>query len=58
MEKITLTVNEVAELLGVSIGTIYTMARLNEIPHKKIRGRVLFHKETIENWFTDEGVSQ
>lgn len=58
MEKITLTVNEVAELLGVSIGTIYTMARLHEIPHKKIRGRVLFHKETIEKWLTNEEVSQ
>ncbi|MBD7942516.1 helix-turn-helix domain-containing protein [Psychrobacillus sp. Sa2BUA9] len=51
MEKITLTVNEVAELIGVSTGTIYTMARLGEIPHKKIRGRVLFHRETIEKWF-------
>ena len=58
MERITLTVNEVAELLGVSITTIYTMARLHEIPHKKIRGRVLFHKETIEKWFTDEGATQ
>lgn len=51
MKKITLTVNEVAELIGVSTATIYTMARLNEIPHKKIRGRVLFHRETIEKWF-------
>lgn len=57
MEKITLTVNEVAELIGVSTATIYTMARLNEIPHKKIRGRVLFHRETIEKWFTNEEVS-
>lgn len=54
MEKITLTVNEVAELIGVSTGTIYTMARLKEIPHKKVRGRVLFHKETIENWLSNE----
>lgn len=53
-KRITLTVNEVAELLGVSIGTIYTMARLHEIPHKKIRGRVLFHRETIEKWFVSE----
>ncbi|WP_277587349.1 helix-turn-helix domain-containing protein [Psychrobacillus antarcticus] len=53
-KRITLTVNEVAELLGVSIGTIYTMARLKEIPHKKIRGRILFHKETIEKWFIEE----
>lgn len=56
MEKITLTVNEVAKFIGVSTATIYTMTRLNEIPHKKIRGKILFHKETIEKWFTDETV--
>lgn len=50
MEKITLTVNEVAELLGVGLTTIYTMARQDEIPHKKVRGRILFHRQTVENW--------
>lgn len=50
MERITLTVNEVAELLGVSVTTIYVMAREKQIPHKKIRGRIIFHRETIENW--------
>ncbi|MFJ7839884.1 helix-turn-helix domain-containing protein [Lysinibacillus sphaericus] len=50
MEKITLSVNEVAELIGVSAATIYTMVRLNEIPCKKIRGRIIFHRETIDKW--------
>lgn len=50
VNKITLTVKEVAELLGVSITTIYTMVRANEIPHKKVRGRIVFHRETIESW--------
>lgn len=50
MEKITLSVNEVAELIGVSITTIYTMVRQNEIPHKRVRGRIVFHRETIEKW--------
>lgn len=54
LERITLTVYEVADLIGVSIGTIYTMARLNEIPHKKVRGRILFHKETIEKWLRND----
>ncbi|AVK98667.1 helix-turn-helix domain-containing protein [Lysinibacillus sphaericus] len=50
MEKITLSVNEVAGLIGVGKTTIYTMARQNEIPHKKVRGRILFHRQTIEDW--------
>ena len=54
MEKITLTVAETAELIGVSISTIYVMARQKEIPHKKVRGRVLFHRPTIEKWLIDE----
>lgn len=54
VEKLTLSVEEVAEALGVSRTTIYTMARQKEIPHKKVRGRILFHKPTIENWLTSD----
>lgn len=50
MEKFTLSVEEVASALGVSKTTIYTMARQKEIPHTKVRGRILFHKPTIEHW--------
>lgn len=50
MEKFVLSVSEVAELLGVGTTTIYTMVRLNEIPHKRIRGRIVFHYPTIEKW--------
>lgn len=48
--KMTMSVGEVAAELQVSETTIYTMARLNEIPHKKVRGRILFHRATIERW--------
>lgn len=50
MECITLSVKEVAKLLGVSVATVYIMARGNEIPHKKVRTRIIFHRETIEKW--------
>lgn len=49
-QKMTLSVGELAELLGVSVSTIYEMARLKEIPHIKVRGRTLFHRSTIERW--------
>lgn len=54
MEKIVLTVKEVAELLSVSTATIYTMARQNEIPHFKIRGRIMFNRDLIEAWTRNE----
>lgn len=54
MTKITLTVNEVGEMLGVSTATIYTAVRKNEIPHFKVRGRVLFNREVVEAWTRGE----
>ncbi|MES1052953.1 helix-turn-helix domain-containing protein [Bacillus thuringiensis] len=50
MEKMTLTVKEVAELLGVSLTTVYLMVRMDEIPYARIRGKILFHRPTIETW--------
>jgi len=55
MQKITLTVNEVAAMLGVSITTVYTMVREGgQIPHFKVRGKILFNREVIEQWTRGE----
>ncbi|MDM5231442.1 helix-turn-helix domain-containing protein [Lysinibacillus pakistanensis] len=54
MEKITLTVKEAAKFIGVSATTVYTMVRQNEIPYKKVRGSILFHRPTIEHWLTTD----
>lgn len=42
MKKVTLTVKEVAELLGVSLTTVYSMTRMSEIPHARVRGKYFF----------------
>lgn len=49
-KKITLTVKEVAEFIGVSTTSVYTMVREKEIPHARVRSKIVFHKETIEAW--------
>lgn len=54
MEKITLTPLEVSELLGVSRATVYTMVRENEIPHFKVRGKILFNRDVIVKWTQNE----
>ncbi|MEK3788067.1 helix-turn-helix domain-containing protein [Paenibacillus sp. FSL K6-1230] len=54
MKKITLTVTEAAELIGVSQTTVYTMAREKQIPHTRVRGRILFHRDVIESWLRGE----
>lgn len=54
MNKLTMSVAEIANLLGVGTTTIYMMARQNEIPHKRLRGRIVFHYPTIEKWLANE----
>ena len=54
MKKIVLSVKEVAELLDVSTTTIYTMVRCSEIPHTRIRSKIVFHAPTIEKWVAGE----
>lgn len=51
---VTLTVSEVAKMIGVSTATIYQMAREDQIPHIRIRGRVLFHKDVVNSWLRGE----
>ncbi|MGG0644282.1 helix-turn-helix domain-containing protein [Sporosarcina gallistercoris] len=58
MEKIVLTVKEVSELLNASTATVYTMVRLNEIPHSRIRAKIVFHRPTLEDWLAKGGVEQ
>lgn len=50
MERNTLTVQEIADYLGVHQDTIYTMVRQKQIPHFRLRRRILFSKITIDSW--------
>jgi len=50
LERNTLTVQEIADYLGVHQDTIYTMVRQKQIPHFRLRRRILFSKITIDSW--------
>lgn len=54
VQKITLDVNDLVAMLGISKGTIYTMCREQQVPHFKVRGRILFNREIIEAWTKGE----
>lgn len=49
MKKV-LSVSELASYLQVSTDTIYTMVREKQIPHIRVRRRILFNTELIEEW--------
>ncbi|WP_223596694.1 helix-turn-helix domain-containing protein [Neobacillus bataviensis] len=50
MERKTLTVKETAAYIGVSKDSIYTLVREGSIPCVRVGKRILFRKNTIENW--------
>ncbi len=54
MQKITLEVKEVAELIGCSTTTVYAMVRERQIPHFRVRGKILFNRSVIEAWTRGE----
>ncbi|WP_158738668.1 helix-turn-helix domain-containing protein [Alteribacillus sp. YIM 98480] len=47
-------VKEVSEYLRTSTDTIYDMVRKKEIPHFRVRRRIFFHKEKIDNWVMNQ----
>ena len=49
MEKLTLTVSEVAVALGISRNTAYQACRNGEIPSIRVGKRLLVPKNQLEN---------
>lgn len=54
MNKDTLTVQEVADYLRVSRDLVYALVREKKIPCIRIGRRVIFRKETVEDWMINE----
>jgi excisionase family DNA binding protein len=45
-----LSVRELADFLGVSTDSVYTMVREKQIPYFRVRRRILFHRSSVEQW--------
>jgi excisionase family DNA binding protein len=45
-----LSVEEVAELLGLGRNTVYDAANRGEIPHRRIGRRLLFSRTAVMEW--------
>ncbi|GAB3797503.1 helix-turn-helix domain-containing protein [Virgibacillus kimchii] len=50
IKRSTLTVEETAEYIGVSVDMIYKMTREKAIPHFRAGRRILFKKYAIDQW--------
>lgn len=52
--KMTMTVKEVAEYLGVHEDSIYYLVKEQKIPHFRIKSKILFSQESIDQWIKDQ----
>lgn len=60
-EKDNLTITEASAFLGeqgrkISIQTLYTKTHKDEIPYRKIGGRLVFSKKALLAWIEDQTV--
>lgn len=54
--RLTYTLREYADMLGVSTQTVVTWAEKRKIPGEKIEGRWIFRKPEIDEWFCRQRV--
>lgn len=57
MERIILNVKEVTKYLSVSESTIRKLVREKKIPHFRILSKILFDKELIDKWVSNNQIS-
>ena len=57
-DRPAITVDEVAELLGVGRKTVYEAAGRNEIPHRRIGRRLVFSREAVLEWLACRAAPQ
>ncbi|NGM83950.1 helix-turn-helix domain-containing protein [Paenibacillus sp. 7124] len=50
------SVSELAEYLKVSTDSIYTMVREKQIPHVRVRKRIIFPMNMIEEWLNNQQI--
>ena len=55
-EKLVLTVEQAAEILGISRPTAYLAIRTGEIPHIRIGRRILIPRAALERKLAEAGV--
>ena len=52
-ERKAYSVPEVAEMLGVSVDTVYELMRGNLIPHKRLGRRIIIPAGAFDDWLND-----
>ncbi|CAI6221228.1 MULTISPECIES: helix-turn-helix domain-containing protein [Bacillus] len=54
MKRTALTPQEAADFLGVHKETIYIMVRNGQIPHFKVRKKIFFRVDSLNEWIKQQ----
>lgn len=54
MQRQTITVKEAAEYIGISKDLVYQLVRENQLPHLKLKRRILFRKTVLDKWMQNQ----
>ena len=54
MNSSTMAAKTAAEYIGVSYWKLLELVKSGRIPHVRIDGRVLFRRETLDNWLAEQ----
>lgn len=54
MTRETIEAGEAADLLGLSVWTLYDLARRRSIPHIRVGRRVLFRRASLLAWLDQQ----
>ncbi len=53
-QRLTLTVTEAADMLGISRGMAYECVRTGELPSVRLRGRILIPRQKLNELLTGQ----
>lgn len=54
MEKLTMTIKELQEVLGISYVTAYNLTKQKDFPSFRIGKRILINREGLVNWMKEQ----
>jgi excisionase family DNA binding protein len=52
-ERLTLTIAEVAKLLGLSVNSVYVAANSGQLPARRVGSRWLISRAALEQWMNE-----
>ena len=50
LERKAYSVQDVADMLGVSVDIVYRLVKHNDLPHKRLGGRIVVPAPMFETW--------